>query len=640
MMKRAFLILSLILVASCSSQRKIASVRKEAMGTKMEIPSEIYVPELDLDSASSPDTMYVENPEGEKVLIMKAVKDVDGELAVTDVIQAAVVTAKFRNVAERHGKVDLKFRITVPREMQDGKWQLRLSPELYILSDTTVLDGITVTGSAYRKAQLRGYQHYRKFLESIITDSTAFIDKYQLEMFLRRNLPSLYSFRTDSTFVSDEQFASAYGVTEQAAVEHYTNKLMVRRNQWKIEHKDEMFGRYVKVPLVTEGLRLDTLIADASGDLIYDYVQTIPVRSGLKKAEITLGGNIYEQDRCIYDIPRSEPLTFYISSVSTLADQSVRYKTMVLERRVEANTACYVEFASGRAEIDMTLGNNSEEIGRIEGNLTSLMENEVFDLDSIVVTASCSPEGSWEQNSRLSKMRSRSVSSYFERYMKNWRDTSGFAVGEDGRATMADISSIRFVSRNNPENWSMLDALVSSDECLSPKDRSEYTLAQAASTPDLRESMMKKMSSYSYLRSHLYPRLRTVKFDFFLHRKGLVKDTVHTTVIDTAYMMGVKALIDRDYETAVTLLRPYSDFNCAVAYCAMDYNASALSVLENLPSSGKRDYLLSLVYSRTGQERKAVEAYMRACKESRSFIHRGNLDPEISALVEKYRLEL
>lgn len=639
-MRRAFLFIALVLVASCSSQRKIASVRKEAMGTKMEIPSEIYVPELDLDSASSPDTMYVENPEGEKVLIMKAVKDVDGELAVTDVIQAAVVTARFRNVAERHGKVDLKFRITVPREMQDGKWQLRLTPELYILSDTTELDGITVTGSAYRKAQLRGYQHYRRFLESIITDSTAFIDKYQLEMFLRRNLPAIYSFRTDSSYVSDEQFASAYGVTEQAAVEHYTNKLMVRRNRWKIEHKEEMFGRYVKVPLVSEGLRLDTLIADVSGDIIYDYVQTIPVRSGLKKAEITLGGSIFEQDKCIYDIPRSEPLTFYISSVSTLADQSVRYKTMVLERRVEANTACYVEFSSGRAEIDLSLGHNSEEIGRIEGNLASLMENETYDLDSIVVTASCSPEGSWEHNSKLSKMRSRSVSAYFERFMKNWRDTSGFSVGEDGRAVKADISAIRFISRSNPENWTMLDALVSSDDALSPKDLDEYARVRKSSSPDMRESEMRKMPSYQYLRSHIYPRLRTVKFDFFLHRKGVVKDTVHTTVVDTAYMLGVRALADREYEKAVTLLRPYSDFNCAVAYCALDYNASALSILEGLPSGGKRDYLLSLVYSRIGQERKAVEAYMRACSENRSFIHRGNLDPEISALVEKYRLEL
>ena len=640
MMRRALLCIALIVVTSCSSQRKIASLRKEAMGTKMEIPSEIYVPELDLNSASSADTMFVENPEGEKVLIMKAVKDVDGEMAVTDVIQAAVVTAKFRNVAERHGKVDLKFRITVPREMQDGKWQLRLTPELCILSDTTLLDGITVTGSAYRKAQLRGYQHYRKFLDSIITDSTAFIDKYQLEMFLRRNLPALYSFRNDTSFVSDEQFASSYGVTERAAVEHYTNKLRVKRNRWKIEHKDEMFGRFVKVPLISQGLRLDTLITDASGDIIYDYVQTISVRSGLKKAEIILGGDIYEQDRCLYNIPRSEPLTFYISSVSTLADQTVRYKTMILERRVEANTACYVEFSTGRSEINMELGHNREEIGRIEGNLASLMENETFDLDSIVVTASCSPEGSLEHNTRLSRLRSRSVSEYFERYMREWRDTSGFIVGEDGKTMSREFSPIRFISRSNPENWTMLDALVNSDELLSQKDKEEYSRAESAPNLDIREFMMRKMPSYDYLRASLYPRLRTVKFDFFLHRKGVVKDTVHTTVIDTAYMRGLHALNDRDYEMAVTLLRPYSDYNCAVAYCALDYNASALSILEKLPRNGKTDYLLALVYSRMGDDRKAVEAYMRACKESRSFVHRGNLDPEISAIVERYRLEL
>ena len=76
---------------------------------------------------------------------MKAIKDEDGEMVATDVISAAMVTARFRNVAERHGMVDLRFRIIVPAVMRDSKWQLRFYPDMYVLGDTLALDPV-VTG--------------------------------------------------------------------------------------------------------------------------------------------------------------------------------------------------------------------------------------------------------------------------------------------------------------------------------------------------------------------------------------------------------------------------------------------------------------------------------------------------------------
>ena len=118
----------------------------------------------------------------------------------------------------------------------------------------------------------------------------------------------------------------------------------------------------------------------------------------------------------------------------------------------------------------------------------------------------------------------------------------------------------------------------------------------------------------------------------------MVKDTVHTTVLDTTYMNGLQAIRDRDYKKAVTLLRPYGDYNTAVAYCALDYNASALDILERLPRSGKTNYMLAIIYSRTGRVKDAVQCYMDACSSDRSFVSRGNLDPEISALIARYGL--
>ena len=55
-------------------------------------------------------------------------------------LQAAVVTARFRNIAERGGKVDLRFQITVPARMRDSRWQLRFYPDMFILGDSLSSD--------------------------------------------------------------------------------------------------------------------------------------------------------------------------------------------------------------------------------------------------------------------------------------------------------------------------------------------------------------------------------------------------------------------------------------------------------------------------------------------------------------------
>ena len=635
-------LLAAFLLAGCGSQGKLERLRRQSLAAQMVIADEKELPEIAMGGEPRRDTMVVEDPDGNEVLIMRAVKDENGEMVATDVIQAARVTARFRNVAERSGKVDLNFRIIVPEAMQDREWQLRFYPDLFVAEDSLRLDPILITGEGYRKAQLKGYEHYRRFLDSIAADSTRFVDRFQLEMFLRRNLPDIYRYKTDSTAVSEEEFRSHYGITEQQALVHYTNQLVVRRNRRKVSRKEDMFRKYVKVPIVTEGLRLDTVIVSPDGDILYDYVQSIHVRPSLRKATVLLSGDIFEEDRRIYRVPRTEPLTFYISSISGLSDDAIRYKTVVTERRVQANTACYIDFEQGRAEIRKETGHNREEMARIEGNLRSLLQHRDFDLDSIVVTASCSPEGSFEHNRKLSMRRSESVSDYFEGFLKHWRDSvrrNSFHIGLDDTYQEEAPAEIRLLSRNNPENWTMLDALVREDTALSGKEKEEYERTASVREPDLREQRLQKLPSYRHIRESLYPRLRTVRFDFHLHRKGLQKDTIHTTVVDTAYMRGLQAIRDREYEQAVTLLRPYKDYNTAVAFCALDYNASALEVLEPMERTDKVLYLLAILYSRRGDDRRAVESYLRACRLNPSFVHRGNLDPEIAGLIRRYGLD-
>ena len=634
---------ALVLLGACSVQRKIDTVRRESMTATIQLPDEDGATVQDAVLARPRrDTLRVTGLDGEELFLMNAVKDEDGEMVAHDVISAAYVTARFRNVAERHGRVDLEFQIIVPKAMQDPKWQLRFYPDMYVLEDSTRLESVVITGRDYRRAQLKGYQQYEKFLSSIVSDTTKFINVWQLELFLERNIPELYAFKTDSTEVSDSLFASVYGVTERQAVEHYTNRIARRWNNRKKSLAGRMYRRYVKSPIVTEGIRLDTVMT-SDGDFIYNYVQTIRTRPGLRKVDIVLSGDIWEQDRKLYDIPRCEPLTFYISSLSAFVDNTERYMTRVVERRVEANTACYVDFPQGKADVLSDLGDNASEIARIRGNLADLMDNRTFDLDSIVVTASASPEGSLKANTALAQKRSESVSRYFDAFIRHYRDSlragRGFSVDEHGRVVRERETPIRFISRNGGENWEMLDRLVGSDTVLTSGAKDRYAELALVRDPDGRERQMQAMPEYRYLRESLYPRLRTVRFDFHLHRKGMQKDTVHTTELDTTYMLGVQAIRDRDYERAVTYLRPYADYNTAVAYCALDYNASALSILEGMEDKDARVwYMLAVIYSRQGRDETAVQCYINACGLEPSYVHRGNLDPEISALIKAYGL--
>ena len=631
---------ALLVVASCSTQRKLKAIRSGNPSASLVLGKDMYVPEVK-EARVLRDTLKIKDESGQELLLMKAIRDeVTGDMVATETLDAAKITARFRNIAERHGKVDLSFAIIVPAAMQDSKWQLRFYPDMYILGDVERLDPVMITGNAYEKARLKGYQQYNRLLARIVSDTTRFVNVKALEIFLRRNIPQLYAYKTDSTYVSDEQFYTMYGVSEQEAVEHYTNKIARNLNDRRKRKAEEMYKKYVHIE--NEPIRLDTVMRGANGDFIYNYVQTISTRPRLRKVDITLSGEIYEGGDKLYQIPESSPLTFYISSVSGLADQTEHYMTKIIERHADANTTSRIDFRVGKSNIDLDLGDNRRELGRIRRTLTALLENETFLLDSIIVTASASPEGRESMNWRLSRSRSESISRYLDEQIQDLRDSlerqGGLRFDEAGRRIRQESVRIPFISRYRGENWDRLNVLIDEDGYLTEGDKSRYDLLGRIPDLDSRETLLSRERFYSYVREKLYPRLRTVAFDFHLHRRDMVKDTIHTTVLDSTYMRGVRALTNMDYEGALALLRPYDDYNTAIAYMGLDRNQSAMSILSRLKPTASVNYLLAILYARQGDEQEAVRRYLAACRQEPSYVHRGNLDPEISRLIKAYRL--
>ena len=174
----------------CSSARKLSDIKREQMGAQLVLPEKMpgqarhdgEIAGQARNDVVQRDTLVVTDFEGRQVIIMKAVKDENGDMVATEELDAAYVTARFRNVAERLGKVNLEFQIRVPERMQDSEWQLRFYPRMAILGDTVKLSPVYITGANYRKTQLRGYEQYQRFLDRIFSDSTKFINVNLLEI--------------------------------------------------------------------------------------------------------------------------------------------------------------------------------------------------------------------------------------------------------------------------------------------------------------------------------------------------------------------------------------------------------------------------------------------------------------------------
>ena len=151
-----------------------------------------------------------------------------------------------------------------------------------------------------------------------------------------------------------------------------------------------MFRKYVKSPIDSSGLRLDTVLRASNGDFIYRYTQSVRSLPQLKKVVVNMTGSVWRFGEYICDFPSPDSLEFYISSLSSLADDSPHYRMVIRERVVRDNTLALIDFAVGKSAVDTSLGCNAEELARVRRCIGDVFERDELELDSLVVIAACS----------------------------------------------------------------------------------------------------------------------------------------------------------------------------------------------------------------------------------------------------------
>ena len=373
------------------------------------------------------------------------------------------------------------------------------------------------------------------------------------------------------------------------------------------------FERFVKHPY-PQGVRLDSIVEGAR-DLSYYYSQEVPTRSEGKTMLLTLHGAVVALDGSRYDLTPLDTLRYHISSMLSFADTTTRYVTKIIEKYAVVNDRNYLSFRVNDTRIIDTLGDNAVQLARIESLMSGLVEQREFHVDSIVLTASASPEGSYAQNERLARGRAVALKQRLGQRFGRQVDT---------------LLSVRWVA----EDWVELERRIAADSTIAERE-AILGLLRTVGNPDRREAELRRRfpKQYRDIRERLYPLLRAVNFKYDLRRVGMVKDTIHTTVPDTLYARGVKLLNERKYNDALRILRPYEDRNTAVALLSLGQDEPAYEVLRRLKEEATVEYLKAIACARMGRIEEGKAAFRRACELQPNFEYRGNLDPEIRELI-------
>ena len=402
--------------------------------------------------------------------------------------------------------------------------------------------------------------------------------------------------------------------------------LLQERDYWQYEtyverfrpdtvRREAAFNRFVKFPY-PEDARLDSLV-EGRNTVTYYYSQEVRTDETSKKMLVTLQGQVLAVDDSAYRMPPSDTLSYVVSSMLSFVDTLPRYRIKVIDKFVTVEDRNYIQFFMGDTRVVDTLGDNRRQLDKITDLMRQIVEQEEFFVDTITLTAAASPEGSYAANNILARGRAQALKRYLVRRYGRSIDT---------------MLSAQWVA----EDWQELTNRIRTDRGIVNRD-AILELIAAEKNPDRREQAIRQRfpKEYAYIRSVIYPQLRAVNFRYNLRRKGMVKDTIHTTELDTTYTRGVELLQKRKYAKALYILNDYNDRNTVVAHLSMDHNERALELLAAMPKDAVTEYLKAIVCSRLGRKAEGREHFLEACRLAPRMEYRGNLDPEIAELLKE-----
>lgn len=401
--------------------------------------------------------------------------------------------------------------------------------------------------------------------------------------------------------------------------------LLQERDYWQYEkyrwvydpdsvEAERMFNRLVKFPY-PEDARLDSVV-ERRGMMNYYYSQEVPTDETSKRMTVTLQGKVVGIDDSAYTLPSSDTLSYVVSSMLSFVDTVPRYRIWIIDKYVTVTDRSYIQFMVGRTDVKEDLGENRAQLDKIETLMRRILEQQEFYVDTITLTAASSPDGRTALNDAIAEGRARALKRYLARRFGRQIDT---------------LLTLRWVG----EDWSTLTDLIRGKTEVKHRDEI-LALIAAEKNPDRREAELRRRypEDFVWIKANLYPYLRAVNFRYDLRRREMVKDTIHTTELDTTYARGVELLQKRKYAEALYILNDYNDRNTIVAHLSMGHDERALELLDAMPKDAVTEYLKAIACSRLGRKEEGRKHFLEACRLDERMEYRANLDPEITELLK------
>ena len=553
-----------------AEQKDIANIRQPLQNEKKN----------GVDTANLQKVITYVDHEGKQQMITSAELDtVTGEYITSMKLDEVVVVAKSKTVPERDGKVNIDFIVQIPGRLMQPDWRLVIAPVLNNGGVVTKLDSIDIRGkendALFQRKRVSETRNAKRWMKQTNAMET----------------------RTGLVFSKRDRTGQA-----KAAANEFE----------RIEKKN---GE------VRSGMKLDTVMAH-DGDFFYYYTQTFPANDMQAKLKVYFNAYITNCGEKVFQLEKGDTLNYFISSMMQFLDRAPRFKRKLVQRRVTESATANIMFEKGMSTVNMTLGNNGSELARISDKMHELNNSNEFVIDSIVLTAYCSPEGFNAVNRVLAEKRAQAL----KQHLLPVISTNAEAV---------DLLKIHSTS----EDWVRTRELVATDNGVFNRN-DILRIIDTEPNFDRREELIRIQhpTDYQYILENIYPKVRNVDFKFYLARRNMVEEFMYTDVIDTLYAEAIKLMDQRKYKEAMPKLYEYEDWNTAICAMSLGYNGQAWNILVALPKSADREYLLAILAARMGKTEMAVQFYMDACRMDESKIMRGELDPEISQLIKKYGL--
>lgn len=304
------------LLTSCAGKKRLETARE--MSVDISLAGEYSVTENKLSAVTDTLATFTDKEGVEHTIGRNTLDEKTGEQLLTVGLQEVKITARFKTVAERSGRVRIAFKVQVPPELQNDNWELYLTPV-----SSVQLPGIAIAGENFLSKQNRQYDYYRELRRVILpeNDLGEFLNRKELEKALaRHNRQTLRQAKLSyRTTLKTSPYQLRSGEDTALFISKFMNKAKVNRNEYFKRVLAEKFRHIVTLPRRDS---LQSLLTARPGEsLEYTYTAEIPATDATGRIGIALRGEIRTLNGDTYPARISDSLSFVVSSLRSFIEE-------------------------------------------------------------------------------------------------------------------------------------------------------------------------------------------------------------------------------------------------------------------------------------------------------------------------------